>query len=259
VFSAPSAADCGGLTQDAFRYTKLDTTTDAIELLRLASSATVATLLFKRGLRRACMQGPRRLGLASGVMVGEAYTVRTIPSREDLDQLVAFDGRERAQGKAFDSCPAGHVFVVDCRGRNDAAFGGGIFLNRLAARQAAGFVSDGAVRDAAELAQLRLPIFAAGTAPPPSPVAHHVADINVPIGCGGVAIYPGDVVVGDADGVAVIPRAIALEIAQAAVEQERFDRFAQDQIRAGSAVFGLYPPDDTTRARYEEWKKKHQA
>jgi regulator of RNase E activity RraA len=234
----------------------VSTARDPIELLRHTSSATVATLLFKRGLRRAAMVGPRRLRAGEAGMVGEAYTVRTIPSREDLDQLTAFDGRERLQGKAFDSCPAGHVFVVDCRGQTGAAFGGAVFLSRLAARSAAGFVSDGAVRDVSDLATLRMPVFAAGTAPPPSPVIHHVADINVAIGCGGVAVYPGDIVVGDADGVVVIPRDIASEIAQAAVEQERFDQFALEQLRSGRAVFGLYPPDEAMRARYEEWRKK---
>ncbi len=216
----------------------------------------MATILFKRGLRGAAMVGPRLLTGARGVMVGEAFTVRTIPSREDIDQLMPFDGRERPQAKAFDSCPPGKVFVVDCRGQTFGAFGGAIFLSRLAARRAAGMVSDGPVRDLVELAHLELPVFASGTSPPPSLVSHHVADIDVPVGCGGVAVYPGDIVVGDGDGVTVVPRHLAEEVAQAAFEQERHDRFALEQIRAGSAVFGTYPPDEATRARYEEWLKK---
>lgn len=227
-----------------------------IEALRRSSSATVATLLFKRGLRGAAMRGPRLLSRARGVMVGEAFTVRTIPSREDIDQLAAFDGRERPQAKAFDSCPPGKVFVVDCRGERFGAFGGAIFLSRLAARSAAGMVSDGPVRDIAEVAQLELPVFAAGTSPPPSLVRHRVIDVDVPIGCGGVAVYPGDIVVGDADGVTVVPRHLVEELAQAAQEQERYDRFALEQIRAGKPVFGTYPPDEETHARYAQWLKK---
>jgi len=189
-------------------------------------------------------------------MVGEAFTVRTIPSREDIDQLAAFDGHERPQAKAFDSCPPGKVFVVDCRGERFGAFGGAIFLSRLAARNAAGMVSDAPVRDLAEVAQLELPVFAVGTSPPPSLVSHHVVETDVPIGCGGVAVYPGDIVVGDADGVVVVPRHLAEELAKAALEQERYDRFALEQIRAGRSVFGTYPPDEAARARYAEWLKK---
>jgi regulator of RNase E activity RraA len=229
---------------------------ETLDLLKQSSSASVATILFTRGLRRAAMLGPRLLTRAQGVMVGEAFTVRTIPSREDIDQLAAFDGRERLQAKAFDTCPQGNVFVVDCRGETFGAFGGAIFLSRLAARGAAGMVSDGPVRDVAEAAQLDLPVFAAGTSPPPSLVRHHVVEINVPVACGRVAVYPGDIVVGDADGVVVIPRHLAQEVASAALEQERYDGFALEQIRAGNPVFGTYPPDEATRARYAEWLKK---
>lgn len=99
-------------------------------------------------------------------------------------------------------------------------------------------------------------VFAAGTSPPPSLVSHHVVDVDAPIGCGGVAVYPGDIVVGDADGVTVVPRHLAEAVAQAALEQERYDRFALEQIHAGKAVFGTYPPDEATRARYAEWLKR---
>jgi regulator of RNase E activity RraA len=234
----------------------VEVSSGTIEALRRSSSATLATLLFKRGLRAAAMRGPRRLSGARAVMVGEAFTVRTIPSREDIDQLAAFDGSERPQAKAFDSCPPGKVFVVDCRGEHFGAFGGAIFLSRLAARGAAGMVSDGPVRDLAEVAQLELPVFAAGTSPPPSLVRHRVVDTDVPIACGGVAVYPGDLVVGDADGVTVVPRHLAEELAREALEQERYDRFALEQIRAGKPVFGTYPPDEATRARYEQWLKR---
>ncbi|MEX0960994.1 MAG: ribonuclease activity regulator RraA [Burkholderiales bacterium] len=234
----------------------IDLPEDTLARLHKTGSATVATMLFKRGFRNASMRGVKPLGGAARTMAGEAFTVRNIPAREDLDVLAPFDGRERLQARAFDTCPPGQVFVVDCRGETEAAFGGGIFLSRLAAKGAAGMVSDGAVRDSAEIASLDLPIFCAGVAPPPSLVLQHVAEIGVPIGCGGVAVYPGDVIVGDGDGVVVIPRACADEIADAALEQQRYDRFAVEQIRAGKPVFGTYPPDEAMQARFRAWLDK---
>lgn len=216
----------------------VDLPNDTLVRLRKSSSATVATMLFKHGFRNVAMRGVKALKQASGVMAGEAFTVRNIPAREDLDVLKAFDGRERLQAQAFDNCPAGQVFVADCRGETHAAFGGGIFLSRLAATGAAGMVSDGAVRDSADIAGLDLPVFCAGVAPPPSLVLQHAAEIGVPIGCGGVAVYPGDIILGDGDGVVVIPRALADEIADAALEQERYDRFALELIRAGDQADG---------------------
>jgi regulator of RNase E activity RraA len=229
---------------------------DTLARLRKSSSATVATMLFKHGFSNVAMRGVKALKRVSGVMAGEAFTVRNIPAREDFDVLKAFDGHERLQAKAFDSCPAGQVFVADCRGETYAAFGGGIFLSRLAARGAAGMVSDGAVRDSAEIAGLDLPVFCAGVSPPPSLVLQHAAEFGVPIGCGGVAVYPGDIILGDGDGVVVIPRALADKIADAALEQEHYDRFALEQIRAGKPVFGTYPPDGATQARYQTCLKK---
>jgi regulator of RNase E activity RraA len=226
---------------------------ETIEKLTRTSTATVATLLFKRGLRNAALRDLLPLSPHGGVMVGEAFTVRTIPSREDLDALTSFDGRERLHTKGFDDCPAGHVLVVDCRGDRLAAFGGGVLISRLGVRGAAGMVSDGAVRDSAEVLAAGIPVFAAGIAPAPSHARHHAADLNVPIGCAGVAVYPGDVVVGDRDGVVIVPREMAAEIADAALEQERYDAFAMEQIEAGRAIFGLYPPDEATKTRYGEW------
>ena len=221
-----------------------------------ASSATLTTILFKRGLRNVAMRGVRCVTRASGVMVGEAFTLRNIPAREDVDQMEIFQSREHPARKAFESCPPGRVFVVDCRGETYAAFGGGILISRLAARGAAGMVSDGSVRDMADVAAMDFPVFCAGATAPLSLVRHHAVDVDVAIGCGGVPVYPGDVIVGDADGVVVVPRHLANEVADAAVDQERYDRFAMEEIRQGKSLFGTYPPDEAARARFAEWLKR---
>jgi regulator of RNase E activity RraA len=189
----------------------------ALAKLKRSSTASISTMLFKRGLRNVAMRGPRRVTAADGVMVGEAFTLRSIPAREDVDEVGILQSSEHPQRKAFETCPPGRVLVADCRGETYAAFGGGILLARLAARGVAGMVSDGAVRDMAEVSAMALPVFCAGAASPLSLARHHAVDLEVPVGCGGVAVYPGDIVVGDADGVVVIPRHLAAEIADAAV------------------------------------------
>ena len=234
-----------------------DVTAQTIEKLKRSSSATLSTMLFKRGLRNVAMRGVRRVSSAGGVMVGPAFTLRSIPAREDIDQIDILQSREHPQRRAFENCPEGRVLVADCRGETYAAFGGGILIARLAARRAAGMVSDGVVRDMAEVSAMALPVFCAGASAPLSLVRHHAVDVDVPIGCGGVAVYPGDIVVGDADGVVVIPQHLAAEVADAAVEQERYDRFALEEIQAGRSLFGTYPPSEESRERYAQWLKRN--
>lgn len=236
-----------------------DEMAQTIARLKRSSSATVSTMLFKRGLRNVAMRGVRRVSRAEGVMVGEAFTLRSIPAREDIDQIEILQSHEHPQRKAFETCPEGKVLVADCRGETYAAFGGGILISRLAARRAAGMVSDGAVRDMSDVSTMTLPVFCAGASAPLSLARHHAVDCDVPIGCGGVAVYPGDIVVGDADGVVVVPRQVAAEIADAAVEQERYDSFAIEEIRAGRSLFGTYPPSDESRERYAQWIKNRPA
>jgi regulator of RNase E activity RraA len=223
--------------------------------LQGVSSASLSTLLFKRGLRNTCLHGVRRMSAAKVNMVGEAFTLRNIPSREDVDQVGVFQNPEHPQRKAYDNVPAGHVLVIDCRGDTHAASGGGILTSRLKVRGAAGLVSDGCLRDSEEIGAMDLPVYCAGPAAPLNLARHHSVDINVPIGCGGVAVYPGDVVVGDADGVVIIPRHLAAEVAAEAVEMERFERFVMLEIQRGQPVIGTYPPSAEARARYEEWVK----
>ncbi len=225
--------------------------------LKSISSASLSTLLFKRGLRNTWLHGVRRVSGAKANMVGEAFTLRNIPSREDLDQVSVFQSPDHPQRKAYDNVPAGHVLVIDCRGDTRAASGGGILTTRLQIRGAAGLVSDGCLRDIDEIAAMDLPVFCAGPAAPLNLARHHAVDINVPIGCGGVAVYPGDIVVGDADGVVIVPRHLAAEIAAEGVEMEKFERFVMLEIERGQAVIGTYPPSPEVRASYEEWSKSN--
>ena len=229
-----------------------DTTRSA---LARCSSATLSTLLFKRGLRNVALHGIRRLTRGATPLIGEAFTLRNIPCREDLDHVGVFEDFEHPQRKAIETCPPGHVLVIDARGDTHAATGGGILLTRLALRGAAGLVTDGCLRDAEEIAGMDFPVYCAGPAAPLNLARHHAVDSNVPIACGGVAVYPGDVIFGDGDGVVVIPAKWVDELAAAGAEQERFERFVMAEVKSGKSILGVYPPNEATRARYAAWRE----
>jgi regulator of RNase E activity RraA len=229
---------------------------ETLERLRAVSTATVSTLLFKKGLRNTWLHGVRRMSSAKGNMVGEAFTLRNIPCREDLDQVSVFESRDHPQRKAFDTVPAGHVLVIDCRGDTRAASGGGILTTRLKVRGAAGLVSDGCLRDSDEIGAMDFPVYCAGPAAPLNLSRHHAVDFNVPIACGGVAVYPGDVVIGDADGVTIVPRYLADEVSREALQMEELELFVTEQVQNGEPLIGTYPPTPEMRARYADWLKK---
>jgi len=222
--------------------------------MRRVSTATLTTALFKRGLRNMFMRGVRPLRGYPGNLVGAAFTLRNIPAREDLDRVEGFANPEHPQRKAIETVPAGQVLVVDCRGEAHAASGGDILMTRLSVRGVAGMVSDGGIRDSVSIAALAMPVFCAGPAAPLNLVAHHATEMQVPIGCGGVAVYPGDLIVGDADGVVVVPAHLAEAIAAEADEQERQEAWILERIRAGARLHGTYPPDEATRAAYAAWR-----
>jgi regulator of RNase E activity RraA len=225
------------------------------ELLKKVSTATLTTVLFKRGLRNVFIQGIFLLNRAAPRMVGEAYTLRYIPAREDLDQLGAFEGRGHPQREAIEACPPGHVLVMDARRDASAATGGDILMTRLMVRGAAGIVTDGGLRDTPTIEKLEFPVYCGARSAPLNLVRHHAIDAQVPIGCGGVAVYPGDMVVGDGDGVVVIPAHLADEVADASYEQEKFEEFVVAKVKEGRSIFGLYPPDDATKAEYKKQAK----
>jgi regulator of RNase E activity RraA len=224
------------------------------ELLGRVSTATLTTVLFKRGFRNVFIQGIAPLNPAAPRMVGPAYTLRYIPAREDLDHLGVFEDRSHPQRKGVEECPPGHVFVIDSRGDRSAASAGGILATRLMKRGVAGIVTDGGFRDSPEIAALPFPAYHAGPSAPTNLVKHHAADLNLPIGCGGVAVYPGDILVGDGEGVVVIPAGIADAVAEEAFNQTLFEDFVQERVNAGAGIFGLYPPSSETRAEFERWR-----
>lgn len=224
--------------------------------LRGVSTATLTTQLFKRGLRNTYIQGIRLLNPNAPTMVGEAYTLRYIPAREDLDVLDVFKDRSHPQRKAVEDIPSGHVLVMDCRGDASVASAGSILVTRMMMRGAAGVVSDGGLRDSPEIAQLPFPAYCAGPSAPTNLIKHHAVDINVPIGCGGVPVFPGDILVGDGEGVVVIPANIAEEVAHEAAEQDLFETFVTEKVKAGAGIFGLYPPNEDAQKEYAAWKAK---
>lgn len=225
-----------------------------LERLRLASTATITTQLFKRGLRNAFMQGVRPLGRYDGNLVGPAFTLRNIPAREDIDTVGVFTDPDHPQRKAIEITPTGYVLVIDCRGDMRAACAGQILVTRLMRRGVAGLVGDGGIRDAGPIGEMPFPVYCAGPSAPLNLAQHHATECNVPIGCGGVAVYPGDIIVGDRDGVAVIPQAMADEVARDAAEQEEMEEFLLQRVAGGAALAGTYPPNDATRAAFEQWR-----
>ena len=224
--------------------------------LRGVSTATICTALFKRGLRNQFIQDVHPLNPDLGNMVGEAFTLRYIPAREDLNPLTVFQDRSHPQRKAVEECPPGAVFVIDSRKDPRAASAGGILVSRLMKRGVAGVVTDGGFRDSPEIARLDIPAYHNRPSAPTNLTLHQALDINVPIGCGDVAVFPGDVVVGDAEGVIVIPAALADEVAAEAVEMTAFEDFVIEKVLEGRSILGLYPPtEEASRKDFEAWRK----
>lgn len=231
---------------------------DTLALLSQASTATVATLLFKRGYHNAYVQGVAPLATGKPTMVGPAYTLRYIPTRPDTDPLDAFREPDHPQRVAVEECPQGAVLVMDCRQDASAASAGSILLTRLQIRGAAGVVTDGGIRDASGAAALSLPVFAAKASAPTNLTKHHAVDTGLPVACGGVAVYPGDIMLGDGDGVMVIPRHLAEAIAAESVGMELFETFVLEEVRRGIPIRGLYPPTDPdTLVRFGAWRMQN--
>jgi regulator of RNase E activity RraA len=229
---------------------------DARSKLATVSTATLTTALFKRGFRNAFLQGPQRVNPDGGNMVGPAYTMRYIPSREDIDVLKTFEDRAHPQRKGVEECPAGHVMVIDSRGNPKAASAGGILVTRLMRRGCAGVVTDGGFRDSPEIAQLAIPAYHQRPSAPTNLILHHAIDLNVPIACGEVGVYPGDIMVGDGEGVVCIPAHLAEEIAHETFEQTVYEDFVQEEVNGGHGLFGLYPMlDQAVKDRFAAWRK----
>ncbi|MCB1438492.1 MAG: ribonuclease activity regulator RraA [Nitratireductor sp.] len=233
--------------------------TETREKLMKVSTASVATALFKRGLRSQFIQGVRPVSHMSANMVGQAFTLRYIPAREDRNPITVFRDPEHPQRHAVETCPPGHVLVMDARKDARAATAGSILVTRLALRGAAGVVSDGGFRDCEGIGKLDMPSYCANPSAPTNLTLHEAIDINVPVSCGDAPVFPGDVLLGDNDGVMVIPAHLVEEIADECLGMESFEDFVLEQVLDGASIIGLYPATkDETLQKYEEWRKKNE-
>ncbi|WP_187971206.1 ribonuclease activity regulator RraA [Aquibium microcysteis] len=225
--------------------------------LKRASTASIATALFKRGLRSQVIQGALPVARKAGTMIGQAFTLRYMPAREDRNPISVFRNEDHPQRVAVERCPPGHVLVIDSRKDARAASAGSILVTRLQVRGCAGVVTDGGFRDAEAIGALDIPAFHVRPSAPTNLTLHEAIDIDVPIGCGDAPVFPGDVIVGDGDGVVVIPAHLADEIGLECAEMEDFEAFVWESVRAGHAIIGLYPPTrEETLERYEEWRRR---
>jgi regulator of RNase E activity RraA len=227
------------------------------EKLKGVSTASVATALYKRGLRNQFVQGVGPIGHKPVTMVGQAFTLRYIPAREDRNPITVFRERDHKQRVAVETCPEGHVLVMDARKDSRAATAGSILVTRLAKRGVAGVVSDGGVRDAAGIGELDMPAYFACASAPTNLTLHEAIDINVPISCGDAAVFPGDVMLGDGDGVMVIPAHLVEEIAEECFGMEAYEDFVLEQVNEGAGIIGLYPAtDEENIAKYNTWREQ---
>lgn len=226
-----------------------------IRLGRLPVSA-LTTVLATLGITSAFMTGVRPLAPGQARMVGQAHTLRYIPSRPDVDTIESFSRPDALQRLVLEACPPGAVLVIDARGVTASACAGDSFAQRLQLKGCAGLVTDGGLRDVADIAALDFPVYLQAPAAPPTFLSHHPVDSNVPIACGGVAVYPGDVIVGDQDGVVVIPFELTVAVTEGAEKITAYDQFVDEKLREGRSLVGLYPATEESRAEYMTWQSR---
>ncbi|MBK0419386.1 hypothetical protein JD276_10105 [Leucobacter sp. CSA1] len=221
--------------------------------LERVGSANVANVLLGHGFRNIMMPGLKPLNGSQRQLVGPAYTLRFIPAREDIDSMGDYSRDDNLHRIAIEQCPSGAVLVVDAFGCLGGASMGDMMAARLVHRGVAGAVTDGGFRDIDAIAQTGLPCYQREAAPAATPIRMHPIALNEPIGCAGVAVYPGDVLVGDGDGVAVIPRELVTEVAEAALAAVEYEQFAAREIARGRSILGLFPATPESRVEYDEW------
>lgn len=230
---------------------------DTIEKLRHVSVATLATALFKRGLRNQVIQDVRPLARKGRNMVGPAFTLRYMPAREDRNTLAEFRNADHPQRQAIEQCPEGHVLVMDSRKDARAASAGDILITRLMVRGGEGVVTDGGFRDSMRIGELDMPSYHHRAASPTNLTINEAIDINVPIGCGDAPVFPGDIIVGDDDSVIVLPAHLADELADEATEMTVYEDFVVERVRAGETIIGLYPPTHEENLEiFARWRKE---
>ena len=226
------------------------------KMLEGVSVATLATALFKRGLKHQVIQDVQPLSRKNSNMVGPAFTLRYMPAREDRNQLVEFQNPKHPQRHAVETCPPGHILIMDSRQCANAASAGDILVSRLMVRGVAGVVTDGGFRDAMKIEQLDIPAYHNRPSSPTNLTTNEAIDINVPIGCGNAPVFPDDILVGDHDSVIVIPAHLVDEVAKEAVEMSAYEDFVSERVLAGSTIIGLYPAtNDQVLAEFATWRK----
>ena len=226
-----------------------------VRALSGVTTATLTTVLLKKGLRNVWVRGSRALRPGQGRIVGRAFTLRFVPAREDLATPESWSSPISTRA-AIEQMPAGCMVVVDAMGVTDAGIFGDILCARMKKRGVAALITDGAVRDLAGVLGTDLPVWCGGPAAPPSVAALTFVAWQQPIGCGGVAVFPNDVVVADDDGAVLIPAALLDDVIAASVEQERLEGWIMQQVESGHALPGLYPPNEANKAAYQAWANK---
>jgi regulator of RNase E activity RraA len=234
---------------------RVEVAPETLAQLDIVGTATLSALLMRRGVRSVFMAGVLPLN-PERHMVGRAFTLRYLPAREDMPGGEGLDDLTNLQRQGVETVGPGEVFVIDARGNTNAGSMGDILATRVFKRGAAGIVTDGAFRDTPSIRALDRPVYARGMHAAVNTTQHFAADLQVPIACGGVMVCPGDVLVGDGEGVIVVPQAMAAEVAAEAVEYEPKEIFIRELIDSGRSIKGVYPPDADTLAAYERWKQK---
>ncbi|MQB07309.1 ribonuclease activity regulator RraA [Agrobacterium tumefaciens] len=226
-----------------------------VEILSKVTTATLTTILLKKGLRNVWLRDTVPLNLGQPRLVGRAFTLRFVPAREDLATPESWSSPKSTRA-AIEAMPAGSIAVVDAMGVTDAGIFGDILCARMAKRGVAALITDGVVRDVAGVRTTGLPVWCAGVAAPPSVAGLTFVNWQEPISCGGVAVYPDDIIVVDDDGAVLVPAALVDEILELATEQERLEAWIMSEVEAGASLPGLYPPNAENKARYEASKAK---
>ncbi|HQT77944.1 MAG: ribonuclease activity regulator RraA [Rhodospirillales bacterium 20-64-7] len=228
---------------------------DTLAALSGISTATITTVLLKKGLRNVWMRGTKPLRPGQPKLIGRAFTLRFVPAREDLATPESWSSPISTRA-AIEAMPEGCIAVVDAMGVTDAGIFGDILCARMAKRGVAGLVTDGVVRDLAGVLGTGLPVWCQGAAAPASVTGLTFVNWQEPIGCGGVAVFPDDVVMVDDDGAVLIPQKLVADVATLAAEQERLEEWIMSQVDGGASLPGLYPPNAENKARYEAWAKQ---
>lgn len=227
------------------------------EKLRTVSVASLCTALFKRGLRNQFIQDVQPVAPKAENMVGQAYTLRYIPAREDRNGIEVFRNPEHPQRVAIEQCPEGFVLVIDSRKNPRAASAGSILVARLMKRGCAGVVTDGGLRDAPGIAKLDIPAYHNRPSSPTNLTLHEAIELNGPVACGDAPVFPGDVIVGDSEGVVVVPAHLADELADECAGMESFEDFVAEEVMKGRSIIGLYPAtSEAAQADYKAWREK---